>query len=245
MTSAAEVFATYPTLAQFVSSVEGDFTPFKNFFDAHALNADRLFAAVDNHFKEGIELVDKLKREHTDTVSQTADLRTTVAALREQLDRATKLKPPTLQPQPVPQPQSPAMSTPGIATPVSSRSESPFSLQPTAADPVVPRARVPDIPLFPTQSTRFGRKRQDEYENWRSSLKAKMVIDRASFPREVDRILYTTQRLTGEAYARVRPLVDEITSYPDSPSEWPRNIRDFGDILKILNPIYITIDTFA
>lgn len=241
MTSAQTLLAAYPALSDSAASVEGDYTAFKDFFSAHGDTANSLFSALETVLKTGVEIVETLRRDQSVSVSRGTDLEMRNAALRDQLDQATKLGPPTTQP--APPPHSPTMSTPGAATPGSSGT--PTAYQQAANERVVPRARVPDVPIFPTQSTNFGRKRQSEYENWRSSLKAKMVLDGAAFPRAVDRILYTTQRLTGDAYARVRSIVDEITTYPDLPAMWPRNVRDFGDILRILNPVYITIDTFA
>lgn len=241
MTSAQTLLAAYPALSDSAASVEGDFTAFKDFFSTHGDAANSLFSALETVLKTGVEIVETLRQDQSASTSRGIDLEIRNAALRDQLDQATKLKPP--KPQPAPTPHPPVMSTPGATTPESS--EIPDTPQRAAYEPVVPRTRAPDVPIFPTQSANFGRERQSEYENWRSSLRAKMVLDGASFPRAIDRILYTTQRLTGDAYARVRPIVDEITTYPDSPAMWPRNVRDFGDILRILNPVYITIDTFA
>lgn len=241
MTSAQTLLAAYPALSDSAASVEGDFTAFKDFFSIHGDAANSLFSALETVLKTGVEIVETLRQDQSASASRGIDLEIRNAALRDQLDQATKPKPPN--PQPAPAPHPPVMSTPGATTPESS--EIPAAPQRAAYEPFVPRARAPDVPTFPTQSANFGRERQSEYENWRSSLRAKMVLDGASFPRAIDRILYTTQRLTGDAYARVRPIVDEITTYPDSPAMWPRNVRDFGDILRILNPVYITIDTFA
>jgi len=148
--------------------------------------------------------------------------------------------------------QTPA-STPGLYTPnfterMSSMNLNPSTQQgPPAQIPSIivhetPRARGTDPKYFDGQ-TSDPRRRQEEYVNWKSTLANKLTLDRHAYPSPLDRILYTAQRLTGDAYATIRDHIDDISHNPDIPEIWL--FDDWEDITKHLDTIYITHDAYA
>lgn len=113
-----------------------------------------------------------------------------------------------------------------------------------ASPPMTPRPTAPDTPIF-SGETKDPATRQDEYTNWKTSIRVKLTMDRAAFPAPADRLLYTAQRLQGAAFTRVRAKVDEITNNPTNPSSWTHDWRDYNDMFKYLDEVYVTHDTLA
>ena len=112
-------------------------------------------------------------------------------------------------------------------------------------DGLVPqRPRGPDVHIF-RGDAKDGDKRQEEYTNWRSALRLKLALDKATYPSASDRIMYAAQRLEGDAFSRIRSKVDEVAANPTSPWQWTHGWQDVNDLIKHLDEVYITIDELA
>ncbi|KAK4170644.1 hypothetical protein QBC36DRAFT_143814, partial [Triangularia setosa] len=107
------------------------------------------------------------------------------------------------------------------------------------------RPRGAEPPIFTGQGRTSARARQEEYTNWRSLVKVKMTLDCVAFPTPAERILYISQYLQGDAFTRVRALVESVTDNPHSPSTWLTQIADYTGLFTILDPVYITIDVYS
>jgi hypothetical protein len=110
----------------------------------------------------------------------------------------------------------------------------------SADAPAPTRHRHPDPAVFSGDAA-LAEARQEEYTTWRSLCLVKLAQDEEAYPLPRNRLLYIAGRLAGDAYARVRFAVDKIAASPD-PAQWPEGWKDYPDLLKYLDPCYITSD---
>jgi hypothetical protein len=199
----------------------------------------RLFAHIDSNIQTGLRQFEE-KRNQLDITADSLeaearrnkDLQDMLAELRRAPGSAN----------------APGLAVPasgGAATPATTRDASPAPMFREAPLPPSTRPRGAEPPVFSGQQTK-PLERQEAYLNWRSQITYKLAIDRHTFPTAAERIVYVSQRLAGDPLSRVRRHVDGVATHmTSSPDQWPTPWRDYGDLFRYLDPVYVTIDTVA
>jgi hypothetical protein len=88
-------------------------------------------------------------------------------------------------------------------------------------------------------------RRQEQYETWKSQLYIKLALDGEAFPGEWAKVLYACQHLSHTAFAHVRDVADSVAQHKYNPDAWKGGVRQFEDLIKLLDPVYLTQDAKA
>jgi hypothetical protein len=80
--------------------------------------------------------------------------------------------------------------------------------------------------------------RQNDYQNWRSTLLSAFLIDNACFEMELKKILYACALLTGDAQERYRDYVSIIQSSPTDTTAW--KFKSVTQLFEDMDRVYIT-----
>ena len=80
--------------------------------------------------------------------------------------------------------------------------------------------------------------RQNDYQNWRSTLLSVFLVDQACFETELQKILHACALLTGDAQDRYRNLVSIIQSSPTDTTKW--KVKSVAQLFEDMDRVYIT-----